>query len=132
MYPAMQALTHYSLHFIFPLAIAWIFYRSDWKRAYLLFLLTMLVDLDHLAASPVFDSHRCSIQFHFLHTYYAMVLYGVLLFFRRPFHYLGLGLMMHMATDLIDCFWTYSHCPSCLADAPAIELIQWLSEISGL
>jgi hypothetical protein len=125
----MQTLTHYSLHLFFPLAVAWIGYRSDWKRAYFLFLATMLVDLDHLAAQPIFDAHRCSIQYHFLHSYYAMIIYGLFLFLPRPLHYVGLGLLMHMATDLIDCVWTYSNCPQCLANAPAFDLIRWISQI---
>lgn len=63
----------------------------------------MLVDLDHLLATPIFKADRCSINFHFLHTYYAMVVYLVLLFFRKPFNIIGIGLLFHMLTDYIDC-----------------------------
>src|SRR6056297_1358463 len=127
----MQAFTHYFLHLFFPLGIAWIFFRSDWKRAYLIFLATMLVDLDHLWADPIFEPQRCSIKFHYLHTYYAMIVYAILLVFRKPFNIIGLGLLMHMATDLIDCLWTYSDCPTCLEGAPAIDLVEWIAR-SGL
>jgi hypothetical protein len=63
----------------------------------------MLVDLDHLLAVPIFQADRCSINFHPLHTYYAMVVYVVLLFFRKPFNIIGIGLLMHMITDYLDC-----------------------------
>jgi hypothetical protein len=63
----------------------------------------MLVDLDHLLADPIFQADRCSINFHPLHTYYAMVVYVVLLFFRKPFNIIGIGLLMHMITDYLDC-----------------------------
>lgn len=51
----------------------------------------MLVDLDHLFATPIFQANRCSINFHFLHTYYAMFVYAVLLFFRKPFNIIAIG-----------------------------------------
>ena len=38
--------------------------RTEWKKAYIIMLLTMLVDLDHLLANPIFDPNRCSINFH--------------------------------------------------------------------
>lgn len=63
----------------------------------------MLVDLDHLFAYPIFDPNRCSINFHFLHTYYAMAVYVLLLFFKKPFRIIGIGLLFHMLTDYIDC-----------------------------
>lgn len=64
----------------------------------------MLVDLDHLLANPIFDPNRCSINFHPLHTYWAIGLYVVLLFFKRT-RIIGIGLLMHMLTDQIDCWW---------------------------
>jgi len=128
----MQTFTHYFLHLVFPLGIAWLFFRSDWKRVYLIFLTTMLVDVDHLLADPIFEPRRCSIQFHYLHSYYAMVVYVVLLFFPKPFQIVGLGLLMHMATDLLDCLWTYSACPSCLEGAPAIALLNTIGEWVGI
>ena len=100
----MQQIVHYFLHLIFPLAVAYVIFRPEWKKAYIVFLLTMLVDLDHLLASPVFDPCRCSIGFHPLHSYLACVLYVVLLFPRRT-RIIATGLVMHMATDYIDCIW---------------------------
>ena len=99
----MRPLLHYSLHFILPLAMALFFYRKEWKKAYLIFLATMLVDLDHIFADPLFDPNRCSIDFHPLHSYYAMGVYLLLLFLKKPFHLIGLGLLMHMLADAVDC-----------------------------
>lgn len=45
----MQTFIHYFLHFVAPFGIALLFFNKDWKTAYILFLLTMLVDLDHLS-----------------------------------------------------------------------------------
>lgn len=70
----------------------------------MVFLLTMFVDLDHLFASPVFDPERCSINFHPLHTYLAMAAYFLMLFFPRT-RIIAVGLLLHMATDGLDCWW---------------------------
>ena len=99
----MQTFIHYFLHFGFPLGIALIFFRNDWKKVYLILIITMLVDLDHLFANPIFQANRCSINFHPLHTYYAMIVYVVLLFLRKPLNIIGIGLLLHMLTDYIDC-----------------------------
>jgi hypothetical protein len=77
----MQPILHYFLHFGAPFFIAFLFFRKDWKRVYVILLATMLVDLDHLVASPIFAPNRCSINFHPLHTYWAMLVYVALLFF---------------------------------------------------
>lgn len=99
----MQTFIHYFLHIVFPLIIAWVFFRNNWKKTYLILMATMLVDLDHLLADPIFQADRCSINFHFLHTSYAMLVYIALLFFRKPFYILGIGLLFHMLSDYIDC-----------------------------
>lgn len=100
----MQFIIHYFLHLGFPLILALGFFRSEWKKVYLILLATMLVDLDHLLADPIFDPNRCSINFHPLHTYYAMVVYVALLFFKKPYNIIGLGLVLHMLTDGLDCY----------------------------
>jgi len=89
--------------FWFPLVIAVVFFKKEWKKAYLILLATMLVDLDHLVADPIFQANRCSINFHPLHTYYAMLVYVALLFSRKPFNIIGIGLLFHMLTDFTDC-----------------------------
>lgn len=105
----MQHLVHYFLHLGFPFLIAFIFFRKKAGKVYLIFLLTMLVDLDHLLAVPLFDPCRCSIGFHPLHTYYAIGVYFIILFFPRT-RIIALGLLMHMATDAIDCNWMQVNC----------------------
>lgn len=67
-------------------------------------LTTMLIDLDHLLANPVFDPDRCSINFHPLHSYWALLIYLLLLFFRRT-RIVAVGLVFHFLTDFIDCVW---------------------------
>jgi len=99
----IRTVIHYFLHFGFPLIIAYVFSRKNWKKVYLILIATMLVDLDHLLADPIFQANRCSINFHPLHTYHAMIVYTILLFFRRPYNIIGIGLLLHMLTDFIDC-----------------------------
>lgn len=70
-----QSLIHYGFHFIVPLVFIVIVYRRRWFTSYLIVLSTMLVDLDHLFADPIYDPARCSIGFHPLHTMPMMVLY---------------------------------------------------------
>ncbi len=105
----MQQIFHYFLHFIFPVFVAFIFFKSKWKKAYAIILLTMLVDLDHLLAVPVFDPCRCSIGFHPLHSYSAIGLYVVLLIHSKS-RIIAIGFLLHMATDWIDCFFIKSNC----------------------
>ncbi len=93
---------HILLHFIVPAAVVGLFFRREWKRAYLLMIGTMLVDLDHLLADPIYDPQRCSIGFHPLHTFWAIALYAVLCYPRKT-RYLGIGLLIHMALDALDC-----------------------------
>ncbi len=100
----LQTFIHYGLHLVFPILIAWLFFRENWKKAYLLMLATMLIDLDHLLATPIFDSHRCSIGFHPLHSYYAIVVYIGLLFYKKT-RIIAIGLLLHMLTDFQDCLW---------------------------
>ena len=100
----MQFSVHYGLHFLVPLFIALFFFKSNWKAVYLILLATMLVDLDHLLATPMFDANRCSIGYHLLHSYWAIILYIVLLFFRKT-RVIGIGLVLHMLTDTVDCLW---------------------------
>jgi len=101
---SLQFLVHYGLHFIAPLAIALLFYRAQWKKVYGILLLTMLVDLDHLLADPIYDPSRCSINFHPLHSYYAIGLYVVGLIPEKT-RIVAIGLVLHMITDQIDCLF---------------------------
>ena len=95
---------HYSLHFLLPLIIAILFFKKEWKKVYVIMMLTMIVDLDHLLADPIYQADRCSINFHPLHSYYAIALYFIMSFFRKPYNVIGIGLVLHMMADFTDCF----------------------------
>lgn len=100
----LRLVIHYGLHFAAPALIAWVFFQPQWKKAYVMILATMLVDIDHLLADPIFDANRCSIGFHPLHSYYAIAGYGVMLAFSKT-RVIAVGLLFHMLTDLQDCLW---------------------------
>ena len=100
----LHSIVHYSLHFLVPGLIAYVFFRAKWKQAWLIMLATMMIDLDHLLAVPFFDPDRCSIGFHPLHSYPAIGFYFALLFFPRT-RILAIGLLFHMFTDYQDCWW---------------------------
>lgn len=110
---------HISLHLIIPLLVALLFYHDRWRNATVIMIATMLVDADHLLAAPIYDPVRCSIGFHPLHTTPAIIIYALLftlpLFTRgksdqpnfhptaRLLHIVGLGLLIHMVLDGLDC-----------------------------
>jgi len=62
----------------------------------------MVVDLDHLLASPIYDPNRCSIGFHPLHQPELVLLY-LLLCIPAKTRLIGLGLCIHMLLDAVDC-----------------------------
>jgi hypothetical protein len=93
---------HIALHFLIPAIVAGLFFRKQWKYAYIVMVMTMLVDLDHLLATPIYDPNRCSIGFHPLHKPWLMVFYFALCFAGRT-RFIGLGLLIHMCLDAIDC-----------------------------
>jgi hypothetical protein len=98
----LQSVLHYGLHFLFPGIIALVFFKTKWKKVYLIMLATMLVYIYHILANPIFDPNRCSIGFHFLHSYYAILIYVTLLLFPKS-KVVAIGLLLHMLTDYLDC-----------------------------
>ena len=94
---------HIALHFIAPLLIAFLFFKENLKLSYLIMIVTMLVDLDHLLASPIYDANRCSIGFHPLHQYWLIGIYLAMSFFSKT-RLIGIGLTIHMVLDALDCF----------------------------
>ncbi|MCD6585096.1 MAG: hypothetical protein J7K96_04970 [Desulfobacteraceae bacterium] len=100
----IRPITHLILHFIVPgIAARWGF-KEQWKKAWAIMLATMIVDLDHLLASPIFDPNRCSIGFHPLHSYPAILCYLAMALIPKS-RIIGVGLLIHMALDGIDCLW---------------------------
>jgi hypothetical protein len=128
----MQSIIHYGLHFGLPLLVAGLFFRKTWKTTLAILIGTMLVDVDHLLANPIFQANRCSIDFHPLHSYEAILIYVLLLFFPKPLKIIGIGLLLHMATDLADCLMMYGQCRHCLLEAPAYELLDGLARFWGI
>ena len=90
------------MHFIVPAVVAAIFYRQKWLNAYLIMIAALLIDLDHLLADPIYDPQRCSLGFHPLHGLLPMMLYLALSMHRKT-RLIGLGLVIHMGLDAIDC-----------------------------
>jgi hypothetical protein len=100
----IRPVVHLLLHFIVPGIVARFSFRDRWIRAWLIMSLTIIVDLDHLLADPIYDPHRCSIAYHPLHSYPVMVFYLALALLPHT-RLVGLGLLIHMALDGIDCIW---------------------------
>ena len=100
----MRFAFHLLMHGALPIAAAWLLYRQRFRRASLVMLATMVIDLDHLLATPVVDPNRCSIGFHPLHSYPAIAVWVALAAFPRT-RLVGIGLLIHMALDGIDCLW---------------------------
>ena len=82
-------------------------------------LLTMMVDIDHLLATPIYAPGRCSILFHPLHTTWPIVAYSLMLAWPifnkiisrkvlaqdKILGWIGAGLIIHMLLDGLDCLW---------------------------
>ncbi|UFK96732.1 DUF6122 family protein [Kaistella faecalis] len=103
----VREIFHYFLHFIFPFFIAKMFFKDHWRKAYLVMIATMAVDIDHVFADPIFDPNRASIGFHPLHTYPAIAVYFLgTVFFKGCYKIASVGLLFHMFTDFQDYyFW---------------------------
>ncbi len=101
MFLSIRFIIHYGLHFIAPIFIARAYDKELWKKVYGVFCASMLVDLDHLLSTPIFDPHRLSVGHHLLHSYAALGIYAVGLMF-RPTKVLCFALIFHMFSDLVD------------------------------
>lgn len=93
---------HLALHLLVPLTIALTLFRSAWLLSFGILMLGMLIDVDHLLATPIYAAGRCSIGFHPLHGLVPIGLYLALLAHEKT-RLLGLGLCIHIALDAIDC-----------------------------
>ena len=75
---------------------------KGWGTYWAIMSATMVVDLDHLLANPVYDPGRCSIGFHPLHSFWAIGAYALLLIPEKT-RVISIGLLVHMMLDSIDC-----------------------------
>ncbi|MCK0160169.1 DUF6122 family protein [Allomuricauda sp. F6463D] len=93
---------HYGIHFLVPIIIAFWFFKENRIKITLVLLAGILIDIDHLWATPVFDANRCSIGFHTLHSYWAILVYSILPFFKTT-RIIGLAAIIHIFADTLDC-----------------------------
>jgi len=104
-----QNVLHYFLHFGFPFVIAYLFRKEKWLIAGTIMFSTIIIDVDHFWANPIFDACRCSIGYHPFHSMPIITLYPVLLFFPKT-RLLGIGLTIHILTDCVDCLIMKLNC----------------------
>ncbi|MGB0649911.1 MAG: DUF6122 family protein [Rhodothermales bacterium] len=115
---------HILLHVAVPLGLAVTLYRKRWRHAFVVLIATMVIDIDHLLANPIYDPDRCSIGFHPGHTMPVILLYGAVFVWSvwklagrsategdkasrsvNLLHLISLGLLIHMMLDGLDCIW---------------------------
>lgn len=76
--------------------------KKHWVYYWLVMSATIVVDLDHLLADPIYDPNRCSIGFHPLHSFWALGIYLLLLVPDKT-RVISIGILLHMLLDAIDC-----------------------------
>ena len=99
-----HSIIHMIFHFLVPFMVAKAAWKENWLRPFMIMVLTMAVDLDHLLADPIFDPNRCGLGFHPLHSWPAIAVYLVAIFSSR-LRIVALGLLIHMGLDGADCLW---------------------------
>ncbi len=98
---------HYGIHFILPIAIVFLFFKEYKLRALIILWAAIVIDIDHVFATPIFDSNRCSINFHPLHGYWAIGVYFILLIPKKT-RIFGIALLNHMLADSADCLFIFN------------------------
>ncbi|RDV16855.1 hypothetical protein DXT99_02745 [Pontibacter diazotrophicus] len=93
---------HLFLHVAVPLLVAALFFRKDFRHATLVMLAGILIDIDHVAASPIVDPDRCSVGYHLLHSYWLIPVYVALALYPKT-RLIGLGLVIHILLDTAEC-----------------------------
>ena len=101
-FEGVRPLSHIVLHVAVPWVIAWRWGGEQKSKVFLLLMASMLIDLDHLVADPIYAPGRCSIGFHPLHRLPAAVAYACLACVRQT-RWFGVGALVHLALDAIDC-----------------------------
>ena len=99
-----RSIIHLALHVLVPGAVSRAAFKNRWLIAWLIMALTMIVDLDHLWADPIYDPDRCGIGFHPLHSYPAIGVY-ILMVLVPKLRIIAIGLLIHMGLDITDCIW---------------------------
>ena len=95
---------HYSFHLIVPFVFGKLFWKENWWKAGIIMVGTMVIDLDHLLADPIFDPNRCGIGFHPFHRLGVGIVYGGLLTVPSwKVRAVSIGCLWHLCTDAIDC-----------------------------
>lgn len=100
----IRFIAHYGIHFIVPIIIAYYFYKNNRFWVAVILLSGIIIDVDHIIANPMFDPNRCSINFHPLHSYWAIGIYA-LLFSIKKTRVLGVALLLHILADTVDCLF---------------------------
>ena len=94
---------HYLFHLLVPFVFGKLFWKENWWKAGLIMVGTMVIDLGHLLADPIFDPDRCGISFHPLHTHRAGMVYaGLLAVSSWKVRAVAIGCLWHLSTDAID------------------------------
>lgn len=100
----LRFVAHYGIHFIVPLGIAYFFFKENRLKAALILIAGIILDIDHLLATPIFDPLRCSINYHPLHTYWAMGIYVAMTLYKKTSIW-GIAFLLHMLADVVDCLF---------------------------
>ncbi len=87
----IRPILHLVLHLVIPGIVARIYFKERWKNTWLIMITTMVVDLDHLLAIPIYDPNRWSIGFHPLHSYVAICVYALMAAIQKS-RIIGIGL----------------------------------------
>lgn len=102
----LRFLLHYGIHFFVPIFVAFYFFKGQSLKIAIILLMGILIDVDHFFANPIFDPNRCSIGFHPLHSYWAIIAYTTFLFFKKT-RIIGIALMIHILADTVDCIMLF-------------------------
>ncbi len=64
----------------------------------------IIIDVDHVLATPIFEPMRCSINFHPLHSYWAIGMYVLMSVYTKT-RLWGTAFLIHILADMVDCLF---------------------------